>query len=70
MATKHTCDNPACTEGDGDTVKEVTLDLSSLSSPFCPFDPPVDWTVLTKQDGGLQVALYCCTACHDAVEGE
>jgi len=70
MATKHICDNPGCTEGDGGTVKEVTLDLTGLSSPFCPFDPPRDWSMLTKQgDGGLEVVLYCCMTCHEAGEG-
>ncbi len=69
MATKHTCDNPKCTEGTKDTVKEVTLDLTGLSTPVCPFDPPADWLVLTKQDGGLSVVVYCCAACQQAAEG-
>ena len=68
MATKHTCDNPECTEGGGGTVKEVTLDLTGLSSPFSPFDPPSDWTTLTKNDSGLEVKIYCCSACAEAGE--
>lgn len=69
MATKYICDNPDCTEGDGGTVKEVTLDLTRMRSPLSPFDPPEGWSVLTKQSDGLSVVVYCCMDCHVAGEG-
>lgn len=69
MSVKYTCDNPLCAQGVGETVKEEEIDLSSVTSPICPFDPPYEWTVITKQGaGGLEVKTYCCPNCQ--VEGE